>query len=197
MYLTAIRPDIMFGVSLISKFMAQSLKSTHWLVGKRILRYVAGTGNYSILYASDLNFKVTGYIDSDFVGNIDDRRSTSQYVFSFGLGAVSWASVKQSIVTLSSTEAEYVATTTTACQTVWMRRILKELLHEQREPTHIFCDNKSAIALSRNHVFHKKSKHIDTRYHFIRELVSNNEIYMEFCRLEDQFAEIFTKPLGK
>jgi len=115
------------------------------------------------LYACDLD----GYTNSDFAGYIDDRRSTSGYVFSFGLGAVSWASVKQSIVTLSSTEAEYVAATTTICQTMWMRRILKELLHEQKEPTYTLCDNQSAIALSRNRVFHKKSKHIDVRYHLI------------------------------
>lgn len=196
MYLTATRPDIMFGVSLISIFM-ESLRSTHWLVGRRILRYVVGTRNYGIMCASDLYFKLTRYIYSDFAGNFDDRRSTSLYVFSFGLGAVSWASVKQSIATLSSVEAEYVAATTTTCQTVWMRRILKELLHEHKEPTHIFCDNKFAIALSINHVFHKESKHIDTRYHFILELVRNNEICMEFCRSKDQFAEIFTKPLGK
>ena len=88
-------------------------------------------------------------------------------VFSFRSGSVTWASKKQPIVTLSSAEVEYVATTIVACQTVWMRRTLSELQHEQNEPTQIFCDNKSAIALSRNHVFHKISKHIDTRYHFI------------------------------
>lgn len=77
-------------------------------------------------------------------------------------------------MTLSSTEAEYVTTTTTACQTMWMRRIMTELLHKQQEPTHIFCDNKSTIAMSCNHVFHKKTKHIDTKYRFIRELINND-----------------------
>jgi len=124
-------------------------------------------------------------------------RSTSGYVFSFGSGAVSWPSVKQSIVNLSSTKAECVVATTAACQTLWMRRSLKELLHEQRKPTHIFFDKKYTIGLSRNHFFHEKSKHIDTRYHFILELVSNTEKCMEFCKSEDQFVDIFTKPLGK
>jgi hypothetical protein len=109
---------------------------------------------------------------------------------------VAWASKKQPIVTLSSTEAEYVATAAAACQAVWMRRVLNELLHNQNDATQIVCDNKSAIALSRNHVFHKQSKHIDTRYHFIRELVTGKEIYVQFCRSEEQFADIFTKPLG-
>ena len=78
-----------------------------------------------------------------------------------------------------------------------MRRTLFELQHQQNEPTPIFCDNNSAIALSRNHVFHKRSKHIDTRYHFIRELINNNEISVEFCTSRNQFVDLFTKPLGK
>ena len=100
-------------------------------------------------------------------------------------------------MTLSSVEAEYVAATTAACQTVWMRRTLSELQHEQNEPTPIFCDNKSASALSRNHVFHKRSKHIDTQYHFIHELINNNEISVEFCTSRNQFTDLFTKPLEK
>jgi len=106
-----------------------------------------------------------GYTDSEFAGSVDEWKSTSGYVFNFGSGAVAWDSKKNSIVTLSFVEVEYVATTTTACQTVWMRRIVTELLHEQQEPTHIFCDKKSTIALSCNHVFHKKTNHIDTKYH--------------------------------
>ena len=91
---------------------------------------------------------------------------------------MAWASKKQPIVTLSSAEAEYVATATTACQVVWMRRILNELLHEQNGATQIVRDNKSAIALSKNHVFHKQSKHIDMGYHFIRELVNGKQIFV-------------------
>jgi len=104
-------------------------------------------------------------------------------VFNLGSGAVAWASKKQPIVTLSSTEAEYVATAATACQTVWMRRVLNELLHNQNDATQIVSDNKSSIALSRNHVFHKQSKHIDTRYHFIRELVTGKEIFCSVLRI--------------
>ena len=100
-------------------------------------------------------------------------------------------------MTLSSVETKYVAATTVACQTIWMRRIISELQDEQNEPTPILCDNKSAIALSRNHVFHKRSKHIDIRYHFFQELINENEISVEFYRSENQFADLFTKPLGK
>jgi len=109
---------------------------------------------------------------------------------------VAWASKKQPIVTLSSTEAEYVATVVASCEVVWMRKVLSELLHNKNDATQIVCDNKSAIALSRNHVFQKQGKHINTMYHFIRVLVTRKEIYVQFCRSKEQFAEIFTKPLG-
>eukprot|EP00253_Pinus_taeda_P006925 PITA_06925 len=152
MYLTATRPDIMFAVSFISRFMERP-KEAHWQAAKRILRYVKG--------------------------------------------AISWASQKQSIVALSTAEAEYVASTAAACQAVWMRRMLRSLGQEQAKQQVIFCDNSSAIALSKNSVFHKRTKHIDTRFHYIRELVSNGEIALEHCRTQEQVAEILTKPLDQ
>jgi hypothetical protein len=120
MYMTTTRPDIMYSVSLISRFM-ESPQNSHWQVGKRILRYIAGTTGYGILYSKANNFGLIGYTDSDFAGSIDDRKSTFRYIFHLGSGAVSWASKKQPIVTISSAEAEYVAATSTACQAVWMR----------------------------------------------------------------------------
>jgi hypothetical protein len=195
MYLTTTKPDIMFAISLISRFM-ETPKSTHWQAGKTILRYVARTTDFGIRYTSSLKFELIRYTDSDFAGSIDDRKNTSGYVFSLGSGALAWASKKQPIVTLFSIEAEYVTTTAVACQAVWMRRVLNELLHDQNDATQIVCDNKSAIALSKNHVFHKQIKHIDMKYHFIRELVNDNGISIHFCRSKEQFTNIFTKPLG-
>ena len=174
----------MFAVSFISRFM-ETPKCTHWKARKRILRYIAETTNFCIQYTSNSNFKLIGYTHSDFADSIDDKKSTSRYVFNFGSGSVAWALKKQPIVTLSSVEEEYVAAIVAACQNVWMRINISELEHEQTEPTPIFYDTKSAIALSRNHVFYKRSKHIDTRYHFIRELINNNEISVEFCKSEN------------
>jgi hypothetical protein len=96
-------------------------------------------------------------------------------------------------VTLSLVEEEYIAATSTPCPAVWMRRMLKYVLQEQKEPTTIFCDNNSTIMLSKNHVFHKKTKHIDTQNHFIRELVNSKEMRLEFCRSKEQIVDIFTK----
>lgn len=195
MYLTATRPDIMFAVSLISRFM-ESPKDSHWQTGKRILRYVAGTVDYGLWYPSESKSFLVGFTDSDFAGSIDDRKSTSGYAFKYGSSLISWASRKQPVVTLSSAEAEYVVATSAACQAVWLRRLMSDLSPKKLEPTPIYCDNSSAITLSKNLVFNKKSKHIDIRYHFIRELVNEDVITVKFCKSADQQADIFTKPLG-
>eukprot|EP00253_Pinus_taeda_P015387 PITA_15387 len=162
MYLTTTRPDIMFFVSLISRFMERP-KEAH----------------------------------CDWAGSRDDRKNTYGYVFHMGLGAISWAFKKQPNVALSTAEAEYVASTTPACQVVWIRRMLRSLGQEQAKATVIFCDNSSAIALSKNSTFHKRTKHIDTRFHYIRELVSNGEITLQHCRTQEHLANILTKPLDQ
>eukprot|EP00253_Pinus_taeda_P033015 PITA_33015 len=196
MYLTAIRPDIMFAVSLISRFMERP-KEAHWQASKRILRYVKGTKILGILYTLSECSDLVGYTDSDWAGSIDDRKSTSGYVFHMGSGTISWASKKQSIVALSTVEVEYVAATAAACQAVWMRRMLRSLGREKIKETVIFCDNSSVIALSKNFVFHKRTKHIDTRFHYIRELVSNGEIVLQHFRTQEQVADILTKLLDQ
>ena len=114
-----------------------------------------------------------------------------------GSGAISWVSKKQPIISFSIAEAEYVATTAVVCQAVWMRRMLRDLCHEQDGATTIFCDNISTIALSNNFVFQKRTKNIDAKYHFIRELVNNSEIVFQHCKFKEQFADIFTKSLAR
>eukprot|EP01018_Ginkgo_biloba_P023529 Gb_26259 [translate_table: standard] len=152
MYITATRPDIMYATSLISRFMETPMEA-HWQAGKRILRYVNGTKHHGILYTMSDEFKLVGYMDSDWAGNIDDRKSTSGYAFNLGSGAISWGSKKQPIVSLSTAEAEYIAANATACQAIWLRRILLDLYVEQKEGTVIFCDNRSSIALSKKSSF--------------------------------------------
>jgi hypothetical protein len=196
LYLTTTRPDIMYAASLVSRFM-ESPKDSHWKMEKQILRYVAGTINFGLWYTKSDSNQLFGYTDSDFVGSLDDRKNTSGYVFQLGTNLISWASQKQPIVSISSAEAEYVVVTSASCQAVWLRRILTDMSHTENDPTPIFCDNTSTIALSKNHVFHKKSKHIDTHFHFIRELVNNGDIALKFCGSQDQLVDIFTKPLGK
>eukprot|EP00253_Pinus_taeda_P034035 PITA_34035 len=114
MYLTTTRPNIMYAMSLVSRFM-DTPKDTHWQAAKRILRYVNGTKHYGILYQETSDFRLIGYTDSDWAGSVNERKSTSGYVFHLGSGANSWASKKQPIMSLSTAEAEYVAATTAAC----------------------------------------------------------------------------------
>ena len=147
-----------------------------------MLRYVKGTKGFGILYTANEDFKLVGYTDSDWAGSIDDRKSTSGYVFHIGSCAISWASKKQPIVAQSTVEAEYIAANVAACQVVWLRRILTDLNERQEDGTTIYCDNISSIALSKNPVFHGRRKHIETRYHFIKELVENGDIKMEYCK---------------
>jgi hypothetical protein len=180
LYLTTTRPDIMYASILISRFM-ESPKDSHWKMAKRILRYVAGTLNFGLWYTKSDSNQLSGYTDSDFSGNLDDRKSTYGHAFHLGMNFISWASKKQSIVSIYFAEAKYVAATSASCQAVWLRRILKDMSHAEKDPTPIFFDNTSTIALSKNHVFHKKSKHIDTRFHFIHELVNNGDIVLQFC----------------
>ena len=154
-----------------------------------------GTEGYGIFYTVSDEFELVGYIDSDWARSIDDRKSTSGYIFHMGLAVMLWASKKQPIFSQSTTEAEYIVANVATCQEIWLRRILADLCERQEDATTIFCDNISSIALSKNPLFHGRSKHIEIRYHFIRELVENGDIKMEYCRSKQQLANILIKPL--
>ncbi|KAL0463021.1 UNVERIFIED_CONTAM: Retrovirus-related Pol polyprotein from transposon TNT 1-94 [Sesamum latifolium] len=140
---------------------------------------------------------VYGYCDSDYAGDVEDRKSTTEFVFYFGENAISWFSRKQLIVTLSTCESKYVATTVGTCHAIWIRTLLIEHYFAQDGATKIMLDNKSAIALAKNPVFHDRSKHIDARFHFIRDCIVNKEIEVEYVKTLNQVADIFTKALKK
>lgn len=188
------RPDITFAVSVVSRFMHKP--SVHHLgAAKRILRYVAGTANFGIRYSKVSDFRLCGYSDSDWAGCLEDRKSTSGHVFFLGSGAISWSSKKQDIVALSSSEDEYVAVTAAACQAIWLRRLLGDFGQVQEDATGIFCDNKASIAMTKNPTFHSRTKHIDIRFHFIRNLVASEKIILNYCNTNKQVADILTKSL--
>ncbi|XP_072052139.1 uncharacterized mitochondrial protein AtMg00810-like [Arachis hypogaea] len=165
-YLTCTRADILFSVGLVSRYM-ENPTETHMKAAKRILCYLRGTLEYGVFYSVSDEFKLMGYCDSDYAGDIDDRKNTTIFVFFLENNAISWCSKKQPIVTLSTCEAEYVVATTYACHAIWLKILLKKLHFEQVESTKIMMKNKSAIALAKNPVFHDRSKHIETKYHFI------------------------------
>jgi hypothetical protein len=167
----------------------------HLQAAKRVLRYVKGTSSLGVFYKKEGNQELLGYTDSDYAGDQNDRKSTSGYVFLMSSGAVSWSSKKQPVVTLSTTEAEFISAAYSACQVVWLRRILKELCHDQSKSTVVYCDNVSAIKLSKNPVLHGRSKHIDIRFHFLRDLTWEGIVELVQCSTHEQIADILTKPL--
>ena len=195
-YLVHTRPDLAFSVGYVSRFM-QEPTTEHMAAVKHVLLYVAGTLHGGVRYTrGDHDAPLIGYSDSDLGGDVDNRRSTTGVAFFLGSNLVSWQSQKQRVVALSSCESEYMAATTAACQGIWLARLLGEIKDEELKAAVLNVDNKSAISLSKNPVYHDRSKHIEIRYHFIRECVENGKIQIEFVRSGDQLADVLTKALG-
>ncbi|KAK0594086.1 hypothetical protein LWI29_016031, partial [Acer saccharum] len=193
LYLTASRPDISFSVGVCARYQADP-KESHLSCVKRIIRYVNGTSNYGIWYSFDTNASLVGFSDADWAGNCDDRKSTSGGCFFLGNNLVSWFCKKQNSISLSTAEAEYIAAGSGCTQLLWMKQMLVDYGFNQGTLT-LFCDNMSAINISKNPVQHSRTKHIDIRHHFIRELVENKCIVLEHVGTNDQLADLFTKPL--
>jgi hypothetical protein len=196
MYMLATRPDMAFSVCLAARYMERPIEM-HLVALKRILRYLKGTLNLGILYKckTDKNLVLQGWSDSDYAGDHDDRKSTSGYIFTMGTSAICWSSKKQPIVTLSTTEAEFVSAASCACQCIWVRSILQHLNVKQDGSTFINCDNSSSIKLSKNLILHGRCKHIDVRFHFLRDLNKEGTIELRYCRSQDQLADMMTKAL--
>ena len=195
-YLTLTRPDIAYSVGLVSRFMSKP-QQTHLKVARRILRYIKGTLNLGLFYDANSNFTLQGFTDSDLGGDPNDGKSTCGYCFFVGSGAISWKSKKDTSVSLCSTEAEYKSCTNASKEALWLRRILEDLGLPQQEPTPLYCDNQSAIALAKNPIYHAKSKHISLHHHFIREHIQEKQVSLIYCKGEDQVADILTKPLSR
>ncbi|KAH9291809.1 hypothetical protein KI387_043002 [Taxus chinensis] len=196
MYLVNTRPDIAFAVNSLSQFMVEP-KRVHWTTAKHVLHYLCGSVEYGIRYVRGEGIKLIGYTDADWAGSTTDKRSTSGCCFSLGSGVVSWFSRKQKSVALSSSEAEYIAASMATCEAIWLRKLLVALFGQKVETTVIHCDNQSCIKLSENPVFHDRSKHIDIRYHFIRDCVQRGIVQLQYIPTEEQVADILTKALGK
>ncbi|KAG7592586.1 GAG-pre-integrase domain [Arabidopsis thaliana x Arabidopsis arenosa] len=191
------RPDLAHSVSLVCRFMSKPLKQ-HWQAVKWILRYIKGSLKRKLCYSSEGDFVIQGYCDSDYGADKDRRRSTSGVVFTVGGNVVSWKSSLQKVVALSSTEAEYMALTDASKEAVWLLGLMNELGFKQKT-VDIYSDSQSAIALAKNAVFHERTKHIEVKYHFIRDLISDGVIQVKKIATSYNPADIFTKvvPVGK
>ncbi|KAL8145756.1 hypothetical protein AgCh_003778 [Apium graveolens] len=194
-YLVHKRPDIAYSVGIVSRFM-ENPTVMHLNAAKRILWYIKGTLDLGLIYTKEGgNNVLTRYSNSDLGGFVDDRRSTGGMVFYLNERMVTWVSQKQMCVALSSCEVEFMAATTAASQAIWLRKLLSQVTDEYIEPVIIYIDNMSAIDLVKNPMFHGRSKHIDIRYHFIREYIERGEIIVQHVSTVNQKANILTKAL--
>ncbi|RVX05780.1 Retrovirus-related Pol polyprotein from transposon TNT 1-94 [Vitis vinifera] len=167
----------------------------HLIATRPDLIYLKGIVDLEVFYRMESNGELIAYTDSDYAGNVDDRKNTNGYVFLISEGVVSWSLKKQHVVALSTTETEFMAATSCAYQGVWMRRVLEKLGHSQGKCTTMLCDNSSTIKLSKNLVMHGRSKHIDVRFHFLRDLTRDGVVELKHCVTQEQVADIMTKSL--
>jgi hypothetical protein len=196
MYLTNTRPDICFVVNTLSQFLVEPIH-VHLVSAKHVMRYLKGTLDCGLSYDGYHDFRLSGYIDSDWAGSVSDRKSTSGCCFSLGSAMISWQSRKQSSIALSTTEAEYIVACSASCEAIWLRKLLTGLFDLEMESTMILCDNQSCINMTENPLFHDKSKHIEIRYHYIRDMVQRGAIKLQYVNTDEQVADVLTKPLSR
>nr|GEV72610.1 retrovirus-related Pol polyprotein from transposon TNT 1-94 [Tanacetum cinerariifolium] len=195
LYLIASRPDLQFAICMCPRYQAQPTEN-HIHAVKMIFRYLRGIVSWVLWYPKDSFIALTAFADADHAGCQYTRRSTSGSLQFLGERLISWASKRQKSVAISSTKAEYIALSRCCAQLLWMRSQLTDYgFGFNKIP--MYCDNKSAIALCCNNVQHSRSKHIDIRYHFIKEQVENGVIELYFVNTEYQLGDLFTKALGR
>ncbi|GJS81833.1 hypothetical protein Tco_0748374 [Tanacetum coccineum] len=194
MYLTRSRPDIIHATCYCARYQAKPTEK-HLTAVKRIFRYLKNTINMGLWYPKDTGFEQTAFLDSDHRGCLDSRKSTSGGIqFLGGDKLVSWSSKKQDCTSMSSADAEYVSLSACCAQVLWLRTQLTDYgFHFDNIP--MYCDSMTAIAISCNLVQHSLTKHIDVRYHFIKEHVEKGIVELFFVETEYQLTDLFTKAL--
>ena len=187
------RPDIAHAVGIVSQFNHAPVWE-HWMAVKQIFRYLAGTRGLCSRYGATNSSG--GYSDADW-GSGNDRKSVGGFALLLNGGAVSWSSKKRTSIARSTTGAECMSMTQAAKEIVWLRGLLEELgaTGHIKKMSQLHGDNQGALALARNPEYHGRTKHIDIQFHFIRELVGDEKIYLEYCPSSDMIADIMTKPL--
>ena len=190
------RPDIATSVSILARKV--SLPTIiDWNELKRVLKYLKGTIEYYLrLSSSDKTCDLIGYADANWAEDKIDRKSNSGYIFQLNKSTISWSCKKQSSVALSSTEAEFVALSEACKEAIWLRKLLRDMKIIQSKPTKMFEDNQSCLRLATEERLSNRTKHIDTKVHFIKEHIDQKTIQCVYCPTEDMIADIMTKPLS-
>jgi hypothetical protein len=189
------RPDCAFAIGILSQFV-QNPGNAHWEALKRVMVYLGVTKDLWLTFGGRTQKLIEGFCDSDYA-NQSDRHSIAGFTYLFGQGAVTWSSKKQQLIALSTVEAEYIAQAHAAKEALWLCTFVSEIRGESVEAIMINSDNQGAIALSKDNKFHACTKHIDVRYHFVREAVEDGKMSVVYVPTDDNPADIFTKPLAK
>lgn len=190
----ATRPDISFAVNNLSRF-NKNHSEAHWRAVKRIFRYLRGTSNLKLSFNANSEMNMTIYSDADWGSDNDSRRSCSGYVVIMAGAAISWQSKRQPIVALSSTEAEYIALSAAVKEALWLKQLAIEIDPLHDKTIDVLCDNLSAIELGSKEAYRPRSKHIDLRYHHIRDNVENRQIALSYVNTNHMIADSLTKPV--
>ena len=189
------RPDIAYAVNNVAQFKNHPSIANCNAV-RRILKYLRGTSSYRLpLGGNHDSFTLTAYADADYAAAVEDRKSRSGYVIFFDGNPISWASKKQPCVATSTTHSEYIACYAVATEIIWLRRLLASIGIQQTNPTTIYTDSQSAMRLAVNAEFHSRTKHVDVKFHFLREQVVLHTIDIQFLPTQQQIADILTKAL--
>ena len=190
------RPDIAWAVSRVSQYM-QEPTDQHIEAVKHVFRYLRHTSNYKIHYDGAGQSGLIRYSDADWGENRDNRRSTTGYVFLMADGPVTWTSRMQKTVARSLTEAEYMALSEGCSEIAWLTSLQKEIGYGQPSPVPMVSDNQGAIFLAINPAHDRRLKHVDIRYHFVREYVAEKRVNIVYISTDEMLADILTKPLGR
>lgn len=196
LYLTFFGPDISFAAHVLSQYMDKPLKS-HLQDAPRILRYLKQTPGQGLFFPANSDMKLVAYSDNDWASCVNTRRSISGFCIQLGGALISWKSKKQTVVARSSTEAEYRAMASCSCEIIWLVALLKDFGVTQPGAVVMHYDNQSAISLSKNPVYHERTKHVEIDCHFIREKVLDGVIELRYVHTSLQLADLFTKALSK
>ncbi|KAG8487951.1 hypothetical protein CXB51_018012 [Gossypium anomalum] len=192
-YLCITRPDLSFCVNKLSQYM-NSPSDTHWRAVKRVLRYLIGTLEYGLHYSQG-QCKLVGYSDADWASSVEDRRSTTGYVIYLGENPIAWCSKKQSVVSRSSSEAEYRSLANCVSEVLWVKQLLEEIGVGLKQTPVIWCDNTSTVSMSANPTHHAKVKHVEIDHHFVREKVLDGTLQVNYVPSANQVADVLTKPV--
>lgn len=191
------RPDLCYSLSVVSKFAANP-GAQHWTAIKRILRYLKGTPTRGLVFGgAGTSLRMTAFCDSDFAADPADRRSISGYLMLVAGAPVSWSSRKQKGTTaLSTTEAEYLAMAAAVQDIVWIRRWMAEIGEKQSGATQLMVDNQAAISIAtKGSIGHNRTKHIDVKFHFIKDVITEGSVTVQYVATADNLADPFTKAL--